>query len=135
MWVWPAAVSRTVRWRAGAITVPGGFSGAFQVEIDAQEVVASGPLPTLNVSSGTGAWTFGQPIQKGAAVWLQGPSGTQVEIRNRWNDGSAKFAVISGVNVASAPLTAVAANPYASGEVAWAGSASVTFSGSTFNGT
>lgn len=107
----------------GVISVPADLENpastdSYAVTVNlAEAVTTTGDLPTLTVSSASGAWTFGQPIKKGAAQWIQGPAGTQVEIRNRWDDGTAKFAVISGVNVGSATLTAVSSNPYTAGHL------------------
>jgi len=58
-------------------------------------------------------WTFGQPFKKGAANYLaaSGPSSFQADIRNRWNDGSIKFAVLSGIGGATVTLTAAASDP------------------------
>lgn len=107
----------TFTWAASRPCPPGALSVRGGSTISSTCPALAGDLPTLTVSGSAGAWTFGQPFKKGAATWIQGPTGTQVDIRNRWPDGSAKFAVISGVNVGAAMLTAVSSNPYGSGHI------------------
>lgn len=57
---------------------------------------------TSGASSGTYGWTVGQAIRKGdvpsGSVLKVNGGESQCEVRNRWPDGSAKFAVISGVS-------------------------------------
>ncbi len=69
---------------------------------------ASGlPMLTLTsaAASGTYPWTFGQAFRKGdvpSGSYLAGDSsGFQAEVRNRWSDGSVKFAVLSGISTFS----------------------------------
>ena len=66
-----------------------------------------GLLPTLVLVSGSGsgtrAWTFGQPFIKGAVTpggirAQSGASAFQAEVRNLWDDGSVKYAVLSGIS-------------------------------------
>jgi hypothetical protein len=63
-------------------------------------------LPTLTLTSaaasGTHGWTFGQAFARGdvpSGSFITSDAGTtQADIRNRWPDGSVKFAVMSGVS-------------------------------------
>lgn len=69
--------------------------------------VASNPgsLPaitlTSSAASGQHAWTFGHAFRKGdvpAGTYITSDAtNTQAEVRNRWSDGSVKFAVVSGL--------------------------------------
>lgn len=67
---------------------------------------ASGQLPVLTLSSaapsGTYPWTFGQAFRKGdvpGGSYITGDANAfQAEVRNRWSDGSVKFAVLSGIS-------------------------------------
>lgn len=66
----------------------------------------SGGLPALRLtsgaSSGTYGWTFGQPFRMGdvpsGSYLTSSNSSLQADVRNRWSDGSVKFAVLSGVS-------------------------------------
>jgi hypothetical protein len=116
----------------GLLTVgPTATADTYSVTVDLAGVpTTTGDLPTLTVSSATGAWTFGQAFKQGAATYLVQPSGVQVDIRNRWSDGTVKFAVISGVNVGSVAFTATSTPPAAPGTVAYTNpNASVQFTG------
>jgi hypothetical protein len=65
----------------------------------------AGQLPTLTLTSaaatGQYAWTFGQAFRKGdvpsGAYITTDTAGSQADVRNRWSDGSVKYAVISGI--------------------------------------
>jgi len=103
-----------------------------------------GALPVLTLTSagpsGTYPWTFGQAFRQGdvpGGTYLASNANSfQAEVRNRWSDGSAKFAVLSGVSsftqgqprvvelsvTATAPAGAVVPEPTSL-------DASVTFSG------
>jgi hypothetical protein len=67
---------------------------------------SSGGLPVLTLTSaavsGIYPWTFGQAFRKGDVPngsYITGDSsGFQAEVRNRWSDGSVKFAVLSGIS-------------------------------------
>ena len=62
------------------------------------------PILTLTsgAASGTHGWTFGQAFARGdvpSGSFITSDAGTtQADIRNRWPDGSVKFAVMSGVS-------------------------------------
>ncbi len=70
------------------------------------EQAQPGRLPDLTLTSGaasgTYAWTFGQAFKKGdvpnGSFITTNAANSQAWIRNRWSDGSAKFAVISGMS-------------------------------------
>jgi hypothetical protein len=64
-------------------------------------------FPNLTLDSllptGTHGWTFGQPFSRGAVApaalhAVSGASAFQADVRNLWDDGSVKFAVLSGVS-------------------------------------
>ena len=67
-----------------------------------------GALPVLTLvpsqTNANGPWTFGQGLAQGAVpsgFYISasaGASSIQAEIRNRWPDGSAKYAVLSGIS-------------------------------------
>lgn len=68
---------------------------------------SAGTLPALSLVSGAGSgthpWTFGQPFIKGAVTLgsiraQSGASAFQADVRNVWEDGSVKFAVLSGIS-------------------------------------
>ena len=67
---------------------------------------SSGALPVLTLTStaasGTYPWTFGQAFRQGdvpnGSYITADSNGFQAEVRNRWSDGSVKFAVLSGVS-------------------------------------
>jgi len=74
-------------------------------------------FPTLTLDSlsptGTHGWTFGQPFSRGAVApaalhAVSGASAFQVDVRNLWDDGSVKFAVLSGVSTFSDGTTEIA---------------------------
>ena len=66
--------------------------------------VSAGGLPKLRLNStagaGTCAWSVGHGFRKGdAAASVSAAEETiQCDVRNRWSDGSVKFAVLSGVS-------------------------------------
>lgn len=105
---------------------------------------ASG-LPALTLTSaaasGTYPWTFGQAFRRGdvpSGSYITGDSNNfQADVRNRWSDGSVKFAVLSGVstfaqNQAKVVSLSTTSSAPASANVAEPTSldVSVTFSGS-----
>jgi len=67
-----------------------------------------GTLPALTLTpsqtNASGPWTFGHAFKKGdvpQGFYLTTSSGTssfQAQVRNRWSDGSVKFAVLSGIS-------------------------------------
>lgn len=78
---------------------------------------ASGPagLPSLTVTSaaksGTYGWTFGQAFRQGDVptgqyIVVNGTT-SQAVVRNRWPDGSVKFAVLSGISPFSSNVPSV----------------------------
>jgi hypothetical protein len=78
---------------------------------------ASRRFPILTLDSlaptGTHGWTFGQPFIRGAVTpaalhAASGASAFQADVRNLWDDGSVKFAVLSGVSAFSDGTAAVA---------------------------
>jgi hypothetical protein len=93
-----------------------------------------GQLSVLTLAGGgpDKAWTFGQVFKPGDApayVTATGANSFQAEIRNRWSDGSVKFAVLSGIGGTSIQLGTTTFAPSA-GEVPLVDpNASVTFSG------
>jgi hypothetical protein len=83
---------------------PPSFSASGGTSASASCGLNSSTVTTLSVSAGrsTVPWTFGQIFKAGDV-----PSGTyiasnlsnfQADVRNRWPDGSVKFAVLSGVS-------------------------------------
>jgi hypothetical protein len=70
------------------------------------EQAQPGQLPALTLTSGAPsgvyAWTFGHAFKKGdvpsGSSLTTNAQSSQAWIRNRWSDGSAKFAVISGIS-------------------------------------
>ena len=67
---------------------------------------------TPSQTNSSGPWTFGQPIKDGdlaagAYIACSNTSACQADIRNHWPDGSAKFAVLSGISnfTKGTPLT------------------------------
>jgi hypothetical protein len=84
----------------GSLSVAGGSSTA-------TSCTASHGLPSLTIASaaasGTYGWTFGQAFRQGdippgSYVTASGASSFQADVRNRWTDGSIKYAVLSGVS-------------------------------------
>lgn len=99
-------------------------TGAFSAETPFVTVsigTNAGSQPgTLNVTLGLtngGAdkpWTFGHAFKKGNVPSGQyllgsGPTAFQADIRNRWADGSVRFAVLSGIGGTSCVITTVSA--------------------------
>ncbi len=108
------------------------------------EPAVPGQLPTLTLTSaaasGTYGWTFGHAFKKGdvpsGSHITSNANSTQADVRNRWSDGSVKFAVISGVaaftqNSPKAIQLATSSSAPGGANVGEPGSldASVTFSG------
>jgi len=87
----------------GILSIAGGGSG--------------GALPALTLTSAvtnaSAPWTFGHAFKQGdvpSGQYITASSGTsafQADIRNRWPDGSAKYALLSGISslVANTPAT------------------------------
>lgn len=78
--------------------------------------------PLQVAGSGTMPWTVGQLFAKGdvpagAAITL-GCAQHQADIRNRWSDGSVRFAVLSGVSAAGAVAVNRGGTPYSAANVA-----------------
>ena len=67
---------------------------------------APGALPVTTLTAGgapgTHAWTYGQAFREGdvpcATGLIADGADLQMDVRNRWPDGSVKFAVLSGVS-------------------------------------
>ncbi|MBS0366436.1 MAG: hypothetical protein JSR67_11520 [Proteobacteria bacterium] len=83
----------------GALSVAGGTSSSTSC------VIKPGSLPAIallsTAPSGSYAWTAGQAFRQGdvpgGSYLSASGSSLQADIRNRWPDGSVKFAVLSGV--------------------------------------
>lgn len=87
----------------GQVTVPPGLPAVdHYIEVDV--LPAAVPITTLTVS-GTGAWTFGQAFAKEDAPSNVRATGVQVDVRNRWSDGSVKYAVLSGTTGGTFTIT------------------------------
>jgi len=92
-------------WAAGKPCPPATFSVSGGTSTSSS-CVATGGLPALfltsSAASGTYPWTFGQAFRKGdvpSGSYLTADVGNfQAEVRNRWSDGSLKFAVLSGIS-------------------------------------
>lgn len=104
---------------------------------------SAGALTTLRLASSGGmtgaAWTFGQAFREGhvpagSFIGAQGPSAFQAAVKNRWPDGSVKFAVLSGIGGDAVQLVASSASA-AGSAVSTAAlasvSASISFGGVT----
>ena len=82
---------------------PFGVSGGTSVTSNCG-ATGSGSLPVLKLTSGAAAgvrgWTVGHAFRKGDVPNLVTGVGEpiQCDVRNRWNDGSVKFAILSGVS-------------------------------------
>jgi hypothetical protein len=85
------------------LSVTGGTSAASPC------ATGTGTLPSLTLTSaaasGTYGWTFGQvfrqgDVPSGQSIVVNGGTSQSI-IRNRWSDGSVKFAVLSGVTAFS----------------------------------
>lgn len=121
----------------GVLTIPDSVSaGDYTVIID----IASAATPVVAlglVDGGDGkAWTFGQVFEQGdapAEIELAAITGTlsawQADVRNRWSDGSVKFAVLSGIGGTSVQVNSTSTAPSAGSVALGAVSASVTISG------
>jgi hypothetical protein len=93
---------------------------------------------TLTGGAAGKAWTFGHAFKQADAQsyiscanlgQVNGPTSFQADVRNRWSDGSVKYAVLSGIGGTSVALSATGSAP-ASGSVALVDpQASVQFSG------
>jgi hypothetical protein len=128
------------------LTIPGGVTpGEYSVTVTASDdavEVAEG-IANLKITPSVGGdvpWTFGHPFKRGdipesAYLNLNIPT-YQVEVRNRWDDGSLKFAVISGVsgsgfvNLRATAMPPPTGTPVAEPTAAWlAENVSVTLTG------
>lgn len=122
-----------------SISVEGGTSAS-----TACEASTPGQLPTLTLTSaaasGTYPWSFGHVFRKGDVPLgyhiTSNANVTQADVRNRWSDGSVKFAVLSGIaaftqNSAKAIVLGTTSSAPSGTTVAEPSSldASVTFSG------
>jgi hypothetical protein len=91
-------------WSAGRVCPSSGLAGA-SGKSDGEPCGPAGQLPGLSLtsraSSGLHAWTVGHPFRQGdvppAMVLTADDDNFQSDVRNRWPDGSAKFAVLSGL--------------------------------------
>jgi hypothetical protein len=129
----------TVNAVTGAISVPTSLTATetddtYSLVIDMAE--GGSAITTLTLSGGGSgkAWTFGHAFKQGDVpsgyyIAASGPDSFQADIRNRWPDGSVKFAVLSGVGGTSAQLFVTTTVPD-SGEVSLLSSpANVVFTG------
>ncbi len=132
----PAGV--TINPATGQLSVPGTVpAGDYTVTIDITDQVAT-PIVALGLEGGGDgkAWTFGHVFSPGdapASLDMVATGGTlsahQVDVRNRWADGSVKFAVLSGIGGTTVQLRAVASSPPAGTVALGTLPASVTISG------
>jgi hypothetical protein len=91
---------------AGKPCPPPGLSVSGGSSVNTSCVARTGGLPVLRLSSsqtGVLPWTFGQVFRKGDVAPGSiragaGVSAFQADVRNVWDDGSVKFAVLSGVS-------------------------------------
>jgi hypothetical protein len=116
----PAAVTVS---GAGLLSKPVGVTpGDYSVGVRLQAV---GPVRAVLTVAGGGAglpWTAGQvfaegEVPAGTYVGVEGVTAYQVDVRNRWEDGSVKFAVVSGVGGTSIQIGTTLA-PHPTGAVA-----------------
>jgi hypothetical protein len=88
----------------------------YDVTVDLQLPTVAGDLPTFGILSGGSnvPWTFGHLFKKGdvptgqhlaASATQGGLAAFQAEVRNRWPDGSVKFAVLSGIGATQIQLS------------------------------
>jgi len=131
---------------SGVVTIPpdlpaGTYSISFAADdgYGAEQLSVSLGLISTSESGGFGQdnynkpWTFGHPFRKGDVppnryITAVGPSQFQAQVRNRWSDGSVKFAVLSGIGGQSALLSTTSTAPSTSNVAEPSVSASVTFS-------
>ncbi|HVZ35288.1 MAG TPA: hypothetical protein VG963_22835, partial [Polyangiaceae bacterium] len=82
------------------LSVSGGSSVSTPCKADTPGLLPSIKL-TSAAASGSYGWTVGHAFKQGdvpSGAYITGNSGTlQADIRNRWPDGSVKFAVLSGI--------------------------------------
>ena len=82
-----------------SLSVQGGTSSFAGCETE-----SASALPSLHLISeapaGTYGWTVGHPFRRGHVMTGVGAEGLsiQCDVRNRWPDGSVKFAVLSGIS-------------------------------------
>ena len=95
-----------VGWAAGKPCPPPQFSAAGGTSASSScNSAAAGQLPSLTLTSSSASasypWTFGHAFRQGdvpAGHYITTSSGSfQADVRNRWPDGSVKFAVLSGI--------------------------------------
>jgi hypothetical protein len=107
---------------AGLLQLPT-TPGSYQLRVDAADsvVVPVEGITTLTLAGGgTGKpWTVWQVFAKGdvpSGLYLtaDGPASFQADIRNRWSDGSVKYAVLSGVGGTSVAIQSTATPPSSS---------------------
>lgn len=112
--------------QAGLLTVPADLpNGNYSITVDVSSAPAAAIVELQLVGGGDGIpWTIGQVFAKGdAPSWLDvvAVTGTlsaaQVDVRNRWSDGSVKFAAISGIGATRVQIRSTATEP-ATGTVA-----------------
>lgn len=77
----------------------------------------------LNNSGTNKPWTVGHAFKKGEVangsyIVATGPSNFQADIRNRWDDGSVKFAVLSGIGGANVQIRSTTTKPVEKANVA-----------------
>ena len=95
---------------------PVGVQGGTSVQSSCGSAPGAGTLPSLGLGGGGAGkpWTFGQAFRKGdvpAYVSATGAESFQADIRNRWSDGSVKFAVVSGIGGTSVKFVPSASAP------------------------
>lgn len=99
-------------------------------------------ITTLNLTNGGVGkpWTFGHAFKKGdiptnSYIAGAGPTSFQADIRNRWADGSVRFAVLSGIGGTNVVLSATSTPPSSSSSnVAEPSAAAVSGYSITFTG-
>jgi hypothetical protein len=124
--------------KPATITGTAGAAGStLSITVSVDDGQAVGALNTSLSLTGGGsgkAWTFGHAFKQGDVkateyITATGPTQFQAEVRNRWSDGSVKYAVLSGIGGTAVALSATGTTP-ATGEVALTDpQASVTFTG------
>lgn len=102
------------------VTVTGALTAgnSSNVTFTADDGYVEEAITTLTLTGGSAgkAWTFGHPFKQGdvpsgSYITATGPASFQAEVRNRWADGSVKFAVLSGIGGTSAELRTTAVAP------------------------
>lgn len=91
---------------------------SYDLAINLDAAMVGGALPILTLTNGgtDKPWTFGHAFKQGDVPTGQyltatGPSSFQADVRNRWSDGSVKFAVLSGIGGTQAILGTTTAAP------------------------